>query len=114
MPHLPAASPPPPRPRAGYIYSLGHASANKFKLCPTLLDTSLPTNNLAAFPSGPVDSPTGYLSNAQLGVVYGLPSGGAVGTSISGQQVFPTFNNRAQYTPENCEVDRCNQHGESH
>lgn len=91
---------------ASYINYLGRADAAKFKLCPTLLDTSLPTNNLAAYPDGAKDSPFGYLSNTGLSppVVYGLPSGGAVGTTIAGQQIFPTFNNRALYTPENCEV----------
>lgn len=93
---------------ASYIGYAGRAVASKFLLCPTQLSTSTGNNNLAAFPDGPKDSPYGYLYNPPY--IYGLPSGGAVGTTIAGQQIFPTFNNRALYTPENCEVDHCNQH----
>jgi hypothetical protein len=30
--------------------------------------------------------------------------------SVSGQEIFPVFNNRATMTPEACEVDSCNEH----
>jgi hypothetical protein len=29
---------------------------------------------------------------------------------VSGQDIFPLYNNRAELTPDNCEVDSCNEH----
>ena len=78
----------------------------------TLLPTASSLNNInsLAYPGGAGD--TGYLSGMANGasVTYGLPTRGAIGTTISGQEIYPVFNNRAGYTPEFCEVDSCNEH----
>lgn len=31
-------------------------------------------------------------------------------TAVSGQDIFPLYNNRAELTPDACEVDSCNEH----
>jgi len=80
----------------------------KFKLAPTALTTAAATNNMAAFPNGAGDGPGKYLSDTAG--AYGLPSASSVGLSVSGGEFYPTFNNRAMQTAENCEVDSCNQH----
>eukprot|EP00386_Alphamonas_edax_P016049 GDKI01049041.1.p1 GENE.GDKI01049041.1~~GDKI01049041.1.p1 ORF type:complete len:227 (-),score=54.04 GDKI01049041.1:67-747(-) len=41
---------------------------------------------------------------------YGLPTRGAVGISVNGQEIFPLYNNRAEIKPDSCEVDSCNEH----
>lgn len=41
---------------------------------------------------------------------YGLPTRGAVGMSVNGQEIYPLYNNRAELTPDSCEVDSCNEH----
>lgn len=64
-------------------------------------------NNIS-FPGGPGDVVGGYLSNN--GVNIGLPTRGSIGFSISGQMIFPVYNNRGEYTPLSCEVDKCNEH----
>ena len=40
----------------------------------------------------------------------GMPTRGAMGVSIGGQDIFPVWNNRATATPQWCEVDACNEH----
>lgn len=71
----------------------------KFSLYPVLLPTAEATNNIA---DPGYSSSNAYLtgSGALAGVVYGLPAAGAIGMATDGAQVFPTFNNRASYTPE--------------
>lgn len=75
----------------------------------SLLPTATRYNNVnsVAFPGGAGDA--GYLSSPTNGV-YGLPTRGAVGVSISGQDIFPLYNNRAEGTLQACEVDSCNEH----
>ncbi|PNH01401.1 hypothetical protein TSOC_012719 [Tetrabaena socialis] len=63
----------------------------------TLLPTAASTNNMNNFPDGAADSNMGYMAGA-LGS-YGLPTRGAVGVSVSGQEMFPLYNNRAELTP---------------
>eukprot|EP00218_Dolichomastix_sp_CCMP3274_P001074 CAMPEP_0170157766 /NCGR_PEP_ID=MMETSP0033_2-20121228/66669_1 /TAXON_ID=195969 /ORGANISM="Dolichomastix tenuilepis, Strain CCMP3274" /LENGTH=371 /DNA_ID=CAMNT_0010395171 /DNA_START=75 /DNA_END=1186 /DNA_ORIENTATION=- len=77
----------------------------------TLYETGdrLNNQNTDSFPSGAADAEDGYLSSASRGS-YGLPTRGAVGVSVKGQIIFPVFNNRAELTPEACEVDSCNEH----
>ncbi len=85
----------------------------KFPLFPTMLATAAASNNFAGFPSGAADADGGYMCTGSGGVggtCYGLPTRGAVGTSVTGQEIFPVFNNRAMLTPEACEVDSYNQH----
>ena len=41
---------------------------------------------------------------------FGIPTAGNVGVTITGQILYPVFNNQAGYTPEKCEVDACNSH----
>jgi hypothetical protein len=41
---------------------------------------------------------------------FGIPSASNVGTTITGQSLFPVFNNNGGYTPEKCEVDSCQSH----
>ena len=86
----------------------------KIPLTVTALSTSSATNNLAAF-DGAGDSLAsglvGYLVNSSAtGTVYGLNSRGPAGVTIGGQEIFPVYNNRGQYTPADCEIDACNEH----
>ena len=76
----------------------------RFFLTPTLLPSASLSNNLntKAFPT------SNWLKGTA--VYYPLPEDGAVGFTVSGQEVFPVYNNRAQLTPEKCEVDACNSH----
>jgi len=64
-------------------------------------------NNAAAFPSGAGDGSKKYLCTTSRGA-FGLPSGGALGLTVDGQDAFPVFNNGAILTPSWCEVDSCN------
>lgn len=84
---------------------------NRVYLSPTLLSTAAATNNInvASIFTGAAGSDTSYMLSP-TNVVYGLPTRGPVGTTIAGQEVYPVFNNRGLLTPENCEVDGCNQH----
>ena len=79
----------------------------KIPLNPTPLSTATNTNNLSGF-LGAGDIDGGYLSSGSI--IYGLPTRGAVGVSIGGQDIFPVWNNQALATPEKCEVDACNEH----
>ena len=40
----------------------------------------------------------------------GIPADSGVGMSVSGQVLYPIWNNVAVYTPQQCEVDSCNEH----
>ena len=40
----------------------------------------------------------------------GIPADSGVGMSVSGQVIYPIWNNVAVYTPQQCEVDSCNEH----
>ena len=82
----------------------------KIPLSPQKLPTADPSNNVnsVVFPAGAADTNGGYLT--RNGAPLGLPIAGAVGFTMTTQQIFPMFNNRGAYTPENCEVDACNQH----
>ena len=66
-------------------------------------------NNGNSFPQGAGDGAEKYLCTNDRGA-FGLPSAGALGVSIDGQEVFPVFNNGAILTPSWCEVDSCNEH----
>ena len=75
---------------------------------------SATVNNIAAF-TGSGDSYTspdvGYLINtSDTSIYYGLNARGPVGVTVAGQEIYPVYNNRAQYTPQDCEVDACNEH----
>ena len=80
---------------------------NKIWLTPQLLPAASPTNNIEAYPGGPGE--TGYMYSPVYGT-YGLPTAGAVGITISSQQIFPIFSNVVNLTPEHCETDSCNEH----
>jgi len=80
-----------------------------YMLCPVALPTSIPAqNNFAVGSSNGISFL--YTGNPSGPPSYTLPADGAVGNTLPGQDIFPTFNNRGQYTPENCEVDYCNEH----
>lgn len=74
----------------------------------TLLSSATNLNNIGAYASGAADSETGYMSS--LSGTYGLPTRGTIGVSVTGQDIFPLYNNRAEITPQACEVDSCNEH----
>jgi hypothetical protein len=58
-----------------------------------------------------MDSANKGMDNAQAdGTVYGLNARGPVGVAVSGQEIFPLYNNRATNTLQDCEVDACNEH----
>jgi len=87
----------------------------KIPLSVTKLSTDSGTvNNIGAF-DGAGDSLAsglvGYLVNtSDTSIYYGLNARGAAGFTVGGQEIFPVYNNRAQYTPQDCEVDACNEH----
>ena len=95
--------------------SVGAATSSfvmeKIPLTPNaLLSTAAQNNNVNAnvFPNGNKDGPGGYLTVG--GAALGLPIAGQVGFTVTTQQIFPMFNNRGGFTPDQCEVDACNQH----
>jgi hypothetical protein len=88
----------------------------KFPLSVTMLSTDSGTiNNIAAF-DGAGDSLAsglvGYLVNqSDKSIFYGLNARGPVGFTLGGQEIFPVYNNRAQYTPQGTfEVPQTNRH----
>ena len=83
----------------------------KIPLYPSLLPTADPSNNVnsVVFPAGAANGNGGYITSP-AGTPIGLPIAGQVGFTLTTQQIFPMFNNRGSYTPENCEVDACNEH----
>lgn len=84
-------------------------STLRFPLAPVPLDNAALTNNMntQTWPNGQGDQ--GWLKNGK-GVEFGIPAGGHVGNTITGQELFPVFNNNGGYTPEKCEVDACQMH----
>ena len=80
-----------------------------FPLSPSLYSSAATTNNLGVYP-GPQNGENGPLYNSITLTQYNIPASGKVGSTITGQDVFPVFNNRATFTSENCEVDACNEH----
>jgi len=76
-------------------------AAYKVPLYPQLLPEASTSNNVEAF-VGQTD-PTGYGN-------VGLPSFGGVAISVSGQSMFPLFNNVGVISHEMCELDKCNAH----
>ena len=103
-----AADGTPCRTRSGSVTA--HYSVAHFPLYPSLLPSADPTNNINSviFPGGANGAQGGYLQNGA--VSYGLSNSGGVGSTISGQEMYPVFNNRASLTPESCEIDACNEH----
>jgi hypothetical protein len=83
------------------------AGAGAYELLPTAHRSN--NNNVEAFPSGGGDGNDKYLCTTERGA-FGLPSAGAAGVSVDGQDAFPVFNNGAILTPSWCEVDSCNEH----
>jgi hypothetical protein len=73
----------------------------KVPLYPRKLPTASATNNMEAF-VGQTDPP-GFSS-------HGLPESGAASVTVSGQSMFPVYNNEEAYTPEKCEIDKCSAH----
>ena len=80
-----------------------------FPLAPSLYSSAATTNNANVYP-GPQNGENGPLYNSITMTQYNIPASGKVGSTITGQDVFPVFNNRATFTSENCEVDACNEH----
>ncbi len=80
----------------------------KIPLNPVPLSTSTRSNNMGNFPQGAADAVGGYMNGINGG--YGLPTRGAIAVSVTGQEIFPFYNNRATLTGESCEVDSCNEH----
>ena len=91
------------------------AAVYKIPLRVTALSTASATvNNIATF-TGAGDAYTspsvGYLVNSSdTSIYYALNARGPVGVTVAGQEIYPVYNNRAQYTPQDCEVDACNEH----
>jgi len=68
------------------------------------------SNNLAVYDTQTGAGPYSFLKDTSNGMTYGLPSDGALGMTVNGMPIFPVYNNQAKYTPQKCEVDRCNLH----
>ena len=67
------------------------------------LTTSTGSNNVNVWDSA------SYLTDTS-GNSFGLPADAGIGMGINGQDIFPVYNNRFEYTPAKCEVDSCNEH----
>lgn len=80
-----------------------HQSYNIYKipLNPLKLSTASASNNISAF-SGQTDPKN--LPN------MGLPESGPLAVSVTGQNVFPIFNNQGQIAHIECEMDKCSAH----
>lgn len=65
-------------------------------------------NNIDIYDVDTGAGPYSYLIDGSTN--YGLPAANAMGMAINGQPIFPIYNNVAKYTPQKCEVDRCNLH----
>ena len=78
------------------------------------LETDDYTNNLnlASFPNGcHRNNPGSHMcERAGAGHDYGVPVRGPIGLTITGQEIFPVFNNIGYLEPEKCTVDSCNAH----
>jgi hypothetical protein len=87
----------------------------KIPLTPTLLSTASGTvNNVGfTFTNPQLTSNTGTADAANLLSLNGLtsmPTSGPVAISVSGQNMFPDFNNNGGITYPSCETDMCNAH----
>lgn len=54
--------------------------------------------------------PTSFRIAAGATLDVGLPTSGPIGISISGQQIYPVYNNVGYTSMETCEMDMCNAH----
>jgi len=77
-------------------------SVFKIPLFPVDLGVSSPLNNMAAF-AGQTD-PSAFTG------MYGLPTSGAVGVTVTGSPIFPLFNNAGSISHVQCELDKCSAH----
>jgi len=79
-------------------------AVHKIPLYPDKLPQASVSNNLALF--------TGQSDPASL-PSFGLPMSGCVAVTVSGQNMFPLYNNADSVSHAQCEVDRCNAHGKN-
>jgi hypothetical protein len=79
-----------------------------FPLDVTLLSTSTGSNNVAVYDSQTGSGPQSFLIDEPQTI--GLPADAGIGMSTNGMPIFPVYNNNAKFTPQKCEVDRCNLH----
>ena len=91
------------RTRSASIGAVG-MHTKRVLLSPTLLASASLSNNLNWF-----TSTYNYITDPANKIIP-LPVDGAVGFTLSGQDVFPIYNNRGGFTPEQCESDGCNAH----
>ena len=82
---------------------------SKFPLSPAKLSTAAWSNNIESY-LGAGDGDKYYLTSSDGTTKYGLPSAGPIGLTVSGSSLFPLFNNRAEITVQDCEVDACHEH----
>ena len=86
-------------------------SKQSIPLTPVPLSSAALTNNMnnATWPGG-----AGYHSNGWMkdgnNLEFGIPTSSGVGFTVTGQELYPVFNNVGGFTPEKCEVDACNSH----
>ena len=78
-----------------------------FPLSPVLYPSASLSNNYGVY-TGTVNGNGGPLNNGTT--TFWLPASGRIGVTLSGQEMYPVFNNRALFTNENCESDACNAH----
>jgi hypothetical protein len=82
----------------------------RIPLNPTSLGSASLDNNKAIFQAlGADGSDAGRILNVVTNVAYGVPTRGSIGVTTSGVDIYPVFNNRGTLTPEQCEVDMCNE-----
>ena len=94
------------RTRSGSVTS-GDNRIVAYSLCPSALSTSNATvNNFAVGAANGVN----FFYGAGRTLAYTLPVDRNVGTTLEGQEIYPTFSSNLQYAPEVCEVDGCNEH----
>ena len=86
----------------------------KFPLTTTPLPGDDYTNNLnyKAYPNGcHRNNPGSHMcEKAGSGHDYGHPVRGPIALTVTGQEIFPVYNNVGYLAPQKCEIDTCNQH----
>ena len=86
-------------------------STQGIPLTPVPFATADPGNNrnTSVWSGGAGDQNSGWMLDGN-GKQWGIPTDGEVGYTVTGQLMYPVFNNLGGYTPEKCEVDACNEH----
>ncbi len=86
-------------------------SKQSIPLTPVPLASAALTNNMntATWSGGAGSQVNGWMKDGN-NLEFGIPTSTGVGFTVTGQELYPVFNNVGGFTPEKCEVDACNTH----